>query len=255
VASTDFKAVVLDLFDTIVTWDPSGLELMTWRGREMRTTMPLLFPILADALGHRFDRDRFVDVHFDVYQEIFAERAGSEVEITCYERFERTLRRLGLEDDGNGTGLADLAELLRRTHMERVRAVTKAPERRIDAVRRLATRYRLGLVSNFDDAATGLQIVADTGLADLFEIIVISAEVRLRKPHPALFHRALETLRLTPGEALFVGDTAHEDVVGAKRAGMPVAWINKHQQPYPEGLPAPEFTIADLSDLPELLGC
>lgn len=71
VNNDSYKAVVLDLFDTIVTWDPSGLESMTWRGREIRTTMPLLFPLMAEALGDRFDQEVFAEAHYDVYQEIF----------------------------------------------------------------------------------------------------------------------------------------------------------------------------------------
>ena len=253
-ADYDFKAIVLDLFDTIVTWNPAGLESMTWRGREIRTTMPLLFPVLAEALGDRFERERFMDAHYDVYQEIFSERASSEIEITCHERFVRTLQRLYAEGLAERE-LVELAELLRKTHMARVRAVTKAPPARIEAVRRLSTRFRLGLLSNFDDSATGYEIVEDTGLGDLFEIIVISAEFRLRKPHTALFQRLLDTLGLAPEPVLFVGDTAHEDVAGAKRAGIPVAWINKHQQPFPEGIAPPEITIGDLTELPDLLGC
>jgi HAD superfamily hydrolase (TIGR01549 family) len=254
VASHDFKAIVLDLFDTIVTWNPEGLESMTWKGREIRTTMPLLFPVLSGALGDQFDRERFMDAHYEVYQEIFTERASSEIEITCHERFLRTLQRLYAERLAEQE-LHELAEALRKTHMARVRTVTKAPPARIDAVRRLSTRFRLGLLSNFDDSATGYEIVEDTGLSHLFDIIVISAEFRLRKPHTALFQRVLDTLELQPQQVLFVGDTAHEDVVGAKRAGIPVAWINKHKQPFPEGIAPPEIEIGDLADLPPLLGC
>ena len=160
-ADFDFKAIVLDLFDTIVTWDPSGLELMTWRGRELHTTMPLLFPVMAEAFGNRFDQATFMDVHYEVYQEIFAERSSSEIEITCHERFERTLRRLdfakGLSDDE----IVGLAERLRKTHMARVRSVTKAPPARIEAVRRLSRRFRLGLLSNFDDSTTDMSPIPD----------------------------------------------------------------------------------------------
>jgi HAD superfamily hydrolase (TIGR01549 family) len=255
VADYNFKAVVLDLFDTIVTWNPEGLELIMFRGREIRTTMPLLFPVLAEALGERFDREVFMNTHFDVYQEIFAERSSTEIEITCHERFERTLRRLGLAESMNDKELVELADSLRRTHMARVRMVTKASPQRIEAVRRLSKRYRLGLLSNFDDSDTGNEIISDTGLSELFDVIVISGEFRIRKPHTALFKRVLDTMQLEPREVLFVGDTAHEDVVGAKRAGIPVAWINKHKQPFPEGMPPPEITIGDLIELPDLLGC
>lgn len=251
VADHEYKAVVLDLFDTIVTWDPSGLPLLEWRGRELRTTVPLLFPALESALGGRFNQEAFLEAHDAAYQEIFAHRASHDPhEITCFERFARTLSRLGLGDDE----AHPLAETLRTIHMERVRGVTKAPPHRIDAVRRLKRKYRLGLLSNFDDARTGHDIMHDTGVRELFELIVISAEHGLRKPNPQIFHDVIATMRLQPHEILFVGDTARDDVLGSKRVGMHAAWINRHGTPLPEGIPLPDLVISDLAELPHLLG-
>src|SRR5215813_10998395 len=127
---------------------------MNWRGREIRTTMPLLFPVLTGELGEHFDQTGFMDAHYDVYQEIFAERTSTEIEITCHERFLRTLKRLECTAAFDDCRLTQLAELLRKTHMARVRAVTKAPPQRIEAVRRLSKQFRLGVLSNFDDSAT-----------------------------------------------------------------------------------------------------
>ncbi|HEY6395475.1 MAG TPA: hypothetical protein VIX12_08670, partial [Candidatus Binataceae bacterium] len=174
-----YKAVVLDLFDTIVNWDGSLLPVVVWRGRELRNTAPLLFPTLEAELGESFSRDAFLDGHYGVYEEIFAQRAVDEpLEITCLQRYARTLERLGLEHGDIGR----LAEKLRGLHMSQVRAVTSAPAHRVEAVRRLAHQFRLGLLSNFDDTSTGHQIMDDTGLRNLFEVIIISAEVGLRKP-------------------------------------------------------------------------
>ncbi|MGH7864014.1 MAG: HAD family hydrolase [Candidatus Binataceae bacterium] len=243
--------MVLDLFDTIVTWDPSGLPLLQWRGRQMRTTTPLLFPALETALGDRFDQDAFIEAHAAAYQEIFIHRASDDPrEISCFERFARTLSRLGLPD----REAHPLAETLRAIHMERVRGVTKAPQGRVAAVRRLGRKYRLGLLSNFDDARTGHDIMHDTGVRDLFELIVISAEHGLRKPNSKIFHDVISNLKLKPDEILFVGDTARDDVLGAKRVGMHAAWINRHAAPLPAGIPEPDLVIADLAELPELLG-
>ena len=58
------------------------------------------------------------------------------------------------------------------------------------------------------------------GVADLFETIVVSDEVGWRKPKPVIFERALGHLAIQPGEALFVGDRADIDVVGAQAVGM-----------------------------------
>ena len=95
-----YKAVVIDLFDTLVNWDVEALPVMQWHGREIRSTAPLLFPALESALGERFDPDAFADAHASVYRDIFSERARTDaIEITCLERFSRTLKLLGV---GNG---------------------------------------------------------------------------------------------------------------------------------------------------------
>jgi HAD superfamily hydrolase (TIGR01549 family) len=250
-AEHNYKAIVLDLFDTLVTWNPNLLPMVQWRGREFRSTTPILFPILEREFGERFDREVFMDAHSKVYEEIFAERTHREIEITCHQRFTRTLERLGLENSR-----ADrIAEELRREHMKRVRAVTSAPEDRLEAVKRLRRRFRLGLLSNFDDASTGHEIMHDTGVRDLFDLVVISAEVGMRKPNVRIFEHVSRALGLDPREILFVGDTPHEDVIGAKRAGMPVAWINKHGKDFPAGIAEPDLVINDLAELPERLGC
>ena len=185
-----------------------------------------------------------------VYEEINHERERDGIEITCLERFERTLRRLGLDDD---IELKRLAEELRRIHMRGVRNVTSAPSARKDAVRRLAEKYRLGLLSNFDDSQTGWEIMADTGVKDKFEAIIISADLRLRKPNPKIFERMLAMLNLPAGDILFVGDTPHHDVGGAKAVGMAAAWISRHALPLPEDVARPDYIIRDLAELPEVL--
>jgi putative hydrolase of the HAD superfamily len=44
------------------------------------------------------------------------------------------------------------------------------------------------------------------GWDQMFDAIVISGEVGMRKPEPEIFHHTLELLDVTPGEAVFVDD-------------------------------------------------
>jgi FMN phosphatase YigB (HAD superfamily) len=244
------KAVVLDLFDTLVKWEPNRLPLMELRGQQVRTTMPWVFPHMERLFGAAFDRDRFVEVYGSVIDEILIERERDQIEITCHERFHRTLTRLELASETQAIGLA---EQLVRTHMGAVRDVTWAPVERVEAVRRIAPHYRLGLLSNFDDAQCGREVLADTGVADLFEAVIISAEVRLRKPDRRIFDQMRAMLRLEPAEILFVGDTPRDDILGASEAGMRTAWISKGASSIPEGIPDPDFIVPDLSELPRIL--
>jgi HAD superfamily hydrolase (TIGR01549 family) len=251
VAKNTAKAIVFDLFDTIVTWNPEGLPIANWRGREVRSTTPILEPILAQELGEAFDRDRFMQAHYDVYQEIFTARAAHDPrEITCRERFERTLLLMGLDAERANS----LSHLLRSAHMARVRAVTSAPAPRVEAVRNLSPHFRLGLLSNFDDGETGHHIVRDTGLYELFDTVVISAEHGLRKPHRDIFIGTLERMNIDPRDAIYVGDTPRDDVMGARSAGMGAVWINRRGEELPDGIPAPDIVITDLSELPARLG-
>jgi HAD superfamily hydrolase (TIGR01549 family) len=246
-----YKAIVLDLFDTIVTWNPEGLPLVKWRDRELRTTVPLMLELLETELGRAIDRDAFFEAHDHVYRGIFEARANNDpLETTCLERLTRTVVRFGIAEPS----ASDLAEKLRQVHMSRVRTVTSAPATRVEAVRKLAKKYRMGLLSNFDDGETGHLIVGDTGVRELFEIVVISADAGLRKPHPQIFLDTIAKMNLGPEEVLYVGDTAHDDVLGSKRAGMHSAWINKHGTPLPDGLPHPDIIIGDLAELPARLG-
>jgi putative hydrolase of the HAD superfamily len=80
---------------------------------------------------------------------------------------------------------------------------------------------RLGLVSNAFDPGWLLQEdLARMGLAERLDAAVFSSEVGKRKPHPAIFHAALEALAVDPRRAIFVGDRLYEDVRGAKELGM-----------------------------------
>jgi HAD superfamily hydrolase (TIGR01549 family) len=246
----NIKAVVLDLFDTLVKWEPNLLPLMELRGQQVRTTMPWVFPHMERLFGEAFDQDRFVEVYGAVIEEILLEREREKIEITCHERFHRTLVRLEL---GPVEKLTDLAEQLVRTHMAAVRNVTSAPVERVAAVRLIAPHYRLGLLSNFDDARCGYEVLADTGVADLFEAVVISAEVLLRKPDRRIFDHICSMLRLEPCEILFVGDTPRDDILGATEAGMRTAWISKGAASIPAEIPDPDFIIPDLSELPRIL--
>jgi HAD superfamily hydrolase (TIGR01549 family) len=247
----EFRAIVLDLFDTLVRWEPERLPLMEINGRAMRTTMPWVFPILQQHLGGDFDQHGFIDIYTGVMEEIALERQRDGIEITCWERFARTLTKISTVSADERDAFA---EELTRLHMSHVRAVTVAPSQRVEAIRRLAPHYRLGLLSNFDDAQCGREVLADTGVAELFEAVIISAEVRLRKPDPRIFGRMLAMLNLMPHEVLYVGDTPVDDVWGAHQVGIPTVWISKGVAALPEGIPQPRFIINELSELPRLLG-
>ena len=84
-----------------------------------------------------------------------------------------------------------------------------------------ARGLKLALVSNTASPQWLLEPVLERmGLIERVDAIVLSSEVGKRKPHPAIFERALAELEVDADEALFVGDRVVADVVGASRVGM-----------------------------------
>ncbi len=90
----------------------------------------------------------------------------------------------------------------------------------------LAQRYRLAIVSNTHEPDLVAGHLARMGVAGLFDPVVLSIEVGWRKPHPEIYAITLEKLRITPQEAVFVGDNYLADFVGPTRAGIPAYLID-----------------------------
>jgi putative hydrolase of the HAD superfamily len=87
------------------------------------------------------------------------------------------------------------------------------------ALRELRERgLRLVAVSNWDCSLP--TVLERCGLGELLDGAVSSALAGARKPDPAIFEPALKLAECGPDEALHVGDTPEEDVVGARSAGI-----------------------------------
>ncbi len=107
-----------------------------------------------------------------------------------------------------------------------------------------------GIVSNVDEVDLQAILTAN-GLRPT--IAVSSERVRSYKPEGQIFRTALEEMGHPASRVLHVGDSPIADVAGATGAGIGVLWVNRYGVEYPEDLPAPGWTMTDLSGLPGLL--
>ena len=81
----------------------------------------------------------------------------------------------------------------------------------------------LGIITNGSSERQQAKIDA-LGIRSWFNAIVVSEEVGLRKPDPAIFHKALSMSRSAPEDAIFVGDNPTADIEGAIGAGLRAVW-------------------------------
>lgn len=110
----------------------------------------------------------------------------------------------------------------------------------------LAARYPLVSLSN------GNAELSRLGLAPFFVASVAALKVGVAKPDPRIFRVAAEAVGVQPHEVLHVGDDMLLDVLGARRAGMQAAWLNRQQTPWPHA-DKPHMELADLNELVDAL--
>jgi putative hydrolase of the HAD superfamily len=77
------------------------------------------------------------------------------------------------------------------------------------------------MVSNFDHRLPA--VLAELALAPLLDTVVLPADAGAAKPDARIFQLALARLHVAPGEALYIGDDADDDLAGASAAGLRVA--------------------------------
>jgi HAD superfamily hydrolase (TIGR01509 family) len=148
-------------------------------------------------------------------------------------------------------GLAEAPEELNRLVVERMmeRYAERLPliDGAVEAVRRLAERWPLGLASSSNRPLIDLAL-REMGVADLFAATVSSEEVERGKPAPDVYLEAARRLGVEPGEVVAVEDSAN-GIRAARAAGMAVIAIpNPHFPPPPDVLAEAEV-LGSLAEL------
>jgi len=144
------------------------------------------------------------------------------------ERFQRMFDHCGMVLDAPEVALA--MRHYRRAYEEQRRAVPGV----ISLLAYLKPRLRIGVVTNGLVTAQQEKIVA-CKLEGFIDFLLTSEEARVQKPHPYIFHLALEKGQTRPENAVVVGDAWAGDVLGAYQAGIRSIWLNRRQERCPDG--------------------
>jgi putative hydrolase of the HAD superfamily len=196
------RAVLFDLYDTLLYLNSS---LVT----ETRRQLGVRAGVDPDAWGALW-RDTVLD-------RMLGKLGGLEDEIRTM------LQQLGA--DPSADLVRELAEIETAGW---VSAVTLYPET-VPVLAALRERgLLLGLISNCSAQAGA--VLERIGLAQYFTSIVLSCDVGVAKPDPAIFEQACRTLHVTPEESMFVADGAFTELDAAKRLGMVAVKIEQAHQ-------------------------
>jgi HAD superfamily hydrolase (TIGR01549 family) len=137
--------------------------------------------------------------------------------------------RMALRRAGDDPALAEpafevfFAERQRVTLFEDVRPALEA----------LAARYPVVALSN------GNADVHRVGIGQWFHARLGAREAGVAKPDARIFRAAAAMVGVAPEHVLHVGDDVHHDVLGALRAGMQAAWVDRAGRDWHAALATP----------------
>jgi HAD superfamily hydrolase (TIGR01509 family) len=207
------RAVLFDLDDTL--FDHSYCA---------RSALEMVYRAHVCFSAHTFDE--FVTAHAEHLETLHSEVLAGTIDLDSA-RVER-FRRLLLSAGGPPDQAVGAAALYREGYVGARRAVRGAA----DVLAELRSHAPIVIVSN-NLLAEQRAKLEHCGLAQYVDALVVSEEAGVSKPDPEIFRRALQAVRVSPSEAVMVGDSWTADVAGAHAAGVLPIWFN------PRGLPAP----------------
>jgi HAD superfamily hydrolase (TIGR01549 family) len=119
-------------------------------------------------------------------------------------------------------------------------------------VKQSKEHYKVALISNFTHAPVIYKSLRKMGIAEFFNVVVVSEEVGWRKPSTKIFQEALQRLQIKACEAVYIGDSPIEDIKGAKEAGLKTVFVpsqfNKLRD-LKESKQEPDHIVKDLTDI------
>ena len=102
-------------------------------------------------------------------------------------------------------------------------ATVKETAKSREVLLQLKQQYPMVLVSNFyGNIAT---VLKEFKLDGIFDKIIESAVVGVRKPDPQIFTLGVEALGMRPDEVVVVGDSMDKDIIPAGKAGCHTVWF------------------------------
>lgn len=135
--------------------------------------------------------------------------------------------------------------------MQEMALVSKPLENTLETLKALSGKVKMGIITNGFKSLQQKRL-DNTDTEGFFEIVVVSEDVGVAKPDPAIFEFAFGLMpKVDKSAVLMVGDTLASDILGANNIGIDSCWFNPHGQENTTGI-QPTYEIHSMLELIEI---
>ncbi len=236
--TSKIKCIGFDLYSTLINTDDHNWDEM----------IKVVFPIIQN-LGYKDTFDSFLKIQNEIYWKWRDYREKNYVEVDNRIWWRETLEALDVKFNDD-----DISKIIIVSHNKwrtQIKLYPKVKELLSD----LKKSYKLALISNISTGDLSRGDMEIFGILDLFDIVVMSSDLEIRKPSPKIFEYVLEKLNIKKDEMIFIGDTLYDDIQGAKNAGLLMAIHIKRNRSYyfPDYYIKPDKTVNNLQEIYKIL--
>lgn len=142
-------------------------------------------------------------------------------------------------------------ELIKNTYLEYYPKMKAEKINIVNLFKKIAKSFKIGIISNgFSDVQ---YVKLETlKIKKYCDCIILSGELGIEKPNKEIFLKACDILNIKPYEAIYFGDSYESDVIGAKKAGLKVIWLNEKRKEYNYKI-KPDWEIVNLNSINTIL--
>lgn len=223
-----YKAIIFDLFDTLVDNSPSVIQIEILRQMATAVSIPL------DSFKRQWDAN-------------YEDRMKG-----TFKSYEKCISHIC-----QNLGMPQLDfQIKQAANIYFNMAKNEASTTKDGAIEVLSylklNKYKTGLISNLSHPV--MVLWDQTYLASLFDIKAFSCAEGLTKPDPRIFKLALEKLQSKPEDCLYIADGMNGELATAKKLGMDALMIRvtaDSYQPLREEWSGP--VITSLREIPAFI--
>lgn len=186
-------------------------------------------------------RRNYTEINLAIWKEF--EKGTISADDLKVARFDRLFERIGAEVNAAKFSDSYLTNLSEATFL--INGIE-------ELLKELHGKFKLAIITN------GLTKVQRprfdrSRIGKYFDEYIVSEEIGLQKPDPAIFDYAFKKLdHADKSTSLMIGDNLNSDILGGYRFGIDTCWFNPERKEN-ESSVVPTFTIVSLQELRELL--